>query len=117
MVDRERDEEFEAEVRDEFEQDQAQGGGRQQGGSPGPSDMEAPGGSSGSGGYGTMDSVNRNVPPAGAEDEASPRQSRGERYDELANGGRGADSVSLDRARDGVRGDREEGSEEERPPA
>lgn len=117
MDDRERDAELEAEVRDEFTQDQAGGGGRQLGGAPGASDMAAPGGSSGTGGYGTMDTVNRDVPPAGEGGRASPHQSRGERLDELANGGRGPDSVSLDRARDGVRGDSEEGPDEGRPPA
>lgn len=35
---------------------------------------------------------------AGAPD---PAQSRGERFDEAAGGGRGADSVSFDRERDG----------------
>jgi hypothetical protein len=30
-----------------------------------------------------------------------PRQSRGDRYDELANGGRGPESVTFDRERDG----------------
>lgn len=117
MNDRERDDQLDSEIRDEFRQDQAGGGGRQEGGAPGASDMAAPGGSSGSGGYGTMDTVNREIPPAGDEDEASPYQSRGERLDELANGGRGADSVSLDQARDGVPGDLEEGPEDERPPA
>lgn len=117
MDDRERDDELESEIREEFTQDQAGGGGRQLGGGPSPSDMAAPGGSSGSGGYGNMDTVNRDQPPAGEAGRASPHQSRGERLDELANGGRGPDSVSLDRARDGVRGDSEEGPDEGRPPA
>ncbi len=115
MDDRARDEELEAEVRDEFTQHQAGGGGREVGGEPEQSDLAAPGGSSGSGGYRRAEDVAHRVPP---EDSArAPYQSRGERLDELANGGRGPDSVSLDRARDGVRGDAEEGPDEGRPPA
>lgn len=73
------------------------GGGRQIGGSPGPSDNRAPGGSSGSGGYGNAgDQQNmqgqqdRNLSGQRSDESLS----RGERFDEQQGGGRGPESVS-----------------------
>jgi hypothetical protein len=75
-------------------------GGRQMGGGPGEADMAAPGGSSGTGGYGNAQDRQDRGEDEGARE---PGQSRGERFDELAGGGRDADSVSLDEDRDGGR--------------
>jgi hypothetical protein len=89
-----------------MEQDQRAG---QAGGGPGPSDVSNAGGSSGTGGYGSSQNVanqqgqqDRAGQPGlaggapGPTDAGSEGQSRGERYDEAANGGRGPDSVSPD---------------------
>ena len=67
--------------------------GRQAGGGPRPSDMEAPGGSSGTGGYGK---AQNQMFHQGQHDQSTQRaddedQSRGERFDEAQGGGRGAD--------------------------
>ncbi|MDP8995187.1 MAG: hypothetical protein M3N07_09460, partial [Pseudomonadota bacterium] len=68
-----------------------------------PSDMGAGGGSSGSGGYGNAEDVQNQHGQSGRQAPApDPHQSRGERFDERAGGGRGPDSVSFDRARDGA---------------
>lgn len=75
----------------------AMSGGRQVGGGPSQSDMDARGGSSGSGGYGR----DQNTQNQGAQraqegaDRVAPGQgqTRGERFDERQGGGRGADSV------------------------
>jgi hypothetical protein len=97
-----REDRIDEEVREEFTQHQAGGGGREAAGGPMPSDQAAPGGSSGGGGYGaSMDAADREQPLPEEASKGDPHQSRGERYDELANGGRGDDSVSFDRDRDG----------------
>lgn len=88
-------------VRDDLKQDNSGAHGSEGAGSPGPSDMGAPGGSSGGGGYGAdQNAANQQGQDPGLT-PADPHQSRGERYDELSGGGRGADSVSYDEARDG----------------
>ena len=91
------------EVRDDLRQSNTSEGGRQLGGGAGASDMGAGGGSSGSGGYGgDQNAQNQQGQGQGERTEAPDRaQSRGERFDEQAGGGRGADSVSFDRDRDG----------------
>ena len=66
-------------------------GGRQVGGGPSASDMAAPGGSSGTGGYGDAQGQQDGSPPDQGSD---PQRSRGERFDEQQGGGRGAESVS-----------------------
>ncbi|HEX4736987.1 MAG TPA: hypothetical protein VH331_05445 [Allosphingosinicella sp.] len=66
-------------------------------GGPEPSDIGNAGGSSGGGGYGSsQDVVNRQDQQAKRGPVQSESQSRGERYDEIANGGRGPESVSPD---------------------
>jgi hypothetical protein len=89
-------------VRDDLKQRNSGAGGGHQGGAPGRGDMDA-GGSSGGGGYGgDQNAQNQQAQGQGERSEApEPAQSRGERFDELAGGGRGADSVSFDRERDG----------------
>lgn len=91
-------------VRDDLRQNNSAEGGRQLGGAPGQSDSGAGGGSSGSGGYGNdQNAQNQQGQGQGERSTApDPGQSRGERFDEMAGGGRSADSVSLDRDRDGV---------------
>ena len=81
--------------RDEAERNHAGShvGGSQAGGGPGPSDMAAPGGSSGSGGYGEAQNQQFHQ---GQQEKASPRSSdddssRGERFDEAQGGGRGVE--------------------------
>ena len=74
-------------------------GGRQVGGGPSPSDMAAPGGSSGTGGYGNAQNQQahqgqQDAGPSGRRGEEW--QSRGERFDEGQGGGRGAEAVSSD---------------------
>jgi hypothetical protein len=75
-------------------------GGAQLGGAPGASDMAAPGGSSGTGGYGNDQNAQNQGPDAQSQ-APDPGQSRGERFDEAQGGGRGADTVSVDQDRDG----------------
>jgi hypothetical protein len=91
------------EVRGDLKQNNTQGGGRIAGGGPDQADMGAGGGSSGSGGYGRDQHFeNQQAQGQGERSEAAdPGQSRGERLDEQANGGRGEGSVSFDRSRDG----------------
>ena len=79
-----------------FSRDVMQGetGGTQIGGGPEQSDMAAPGGSSGSGGYGKgQNQANHQGQQTGATGH-DMRQSRGERFDEEQGGGRGPGSVS-----------------------
>lgn len=105
------------EVRDDLRQSDSSEGGRQQGGGPGAADMGAGGGSSGSGGYGRdQDSENLQGQGQGERSEApEPAQSRGERFDEQSAGGRGADTVSYDRERDGGDGfDRDQRAHQDR---
>jgi len=100
------------EVRDKFEQGNSGKPGRQLGGGPGAGDMGAGAGSSGSGGYG-MDQNAQNQQGQGERGTTpDPGQSRGERFDEIAGGGRGGDSVSFDRERDGVPGADEFGKDQ-----
>ena len=71
-------------------------GGSQAGGGPGPSDMAAPGGSSGTGGYGEPQNQQSHQ---GRQERrqgqgSGDRLSRGERFDEAQGGGRGRDEVS-----------------------
>ena len=71
------------------------GGGRQVGGGPEPSDMAAPGGSSGEGGYGNAENKQHQGPqdgtlPGTLDDEALDRS---DRFDEQQGGGRGPDAV------------------------
>ena len=91
------------EVRDDLKQRNTGEGGRQLGGGPGASDTGAGGGSSGSGGYGNDQNAQNQQAQGQSERTAAPDpgQSRGERFDEMAGGGRSADSVSFDKARDG----------------
>jgi hypothetical protein len=91
------------EIRDDMKQAGSGEGGRQLGGGPGASDMAAPGGSSGTGGYGNdQNSQNHQGQGQGERTTApDPGQSRGERFDEMQGGGRGAESVSFDKERDG----------------
>lgn len=76
-------------------------------GGPEPSDVSNAGGSSGAGGYGSAQNVanqrgqqeNPAQPGVGSAERGpieSEGQSRTERYDEIANGGRGPESVSPD---------------------
>ncbi len=70
------------------------GGGKQMGGGPSPADMASPGGSSGSGGYGSAQNQQFHQ---GQERERPSHEdglTRGERFDEQQGGGRGSDSVS-----------------------
>ena len=68
-------------------------GGAQAGGGPGRSDMGAPGGSSGTGGYGQAQ--NQQLHQGQARDRpAEDGRSRGESFDEAQGGGRGPESVS-----------------------
>ncbi len=78
---------------------QGETGGAQLGGGPDQSDMAAPGGSSGSGGYGNDQQSANHQGQQFARESRSGRdegESRGERYDEEQGGGRAADSVSND---------------------
>jgi hypothetical protein len=93
------------EVRDDMKQSNVGQHGRQLGGGPGPSDMGAGGGSSGSGGYGNDQNAQNQQAQQQAGPAADEGQSRGDRFDEQAGGGRGADSVSFDRERDGAGAD------------
>ena len=101
MVDKRRDD-IEAGTSADTPRSQQQAGlsgsGRQVGGGPSPSDTSAPGGSSGSGGYGKtletqMQGTQDRTLSGGRSEE---RLSRGERFDEQQGGGRGPDSVSRD---------------------
>lgn len=74
-------------------------GGRQVGGGPSPSDMAAPGGSSGTGGYGNAQNQQlhqgqQDATLSGGRGEEW--EERGERFDEAQGGGRGEESVSAD---------------------
>jgi hypothetical protein len=89
-------------VRNDMKQDNEGGHGSQGAGGPGPSDMAAPGGSSGSGGYGADQNAANQQGQDPAPTPSDAHQSRGERYDELSGGGRGAESVSYDQDRDGT---------------
>ena len=77
-----------------------QSGGDQLGGGPEESDMGAPGGSSGTGGYGndanTVNNEDGRRSQVGYGNSEDAQQSRGEAYDEAQGGGRGDDSVSRD---------------------
>ena len=81
-----------------FTRDNMQGetGGAQLGGGPGQSDMAAPGGSSGSGGYGNAQNQANHQGQQTGIIGRDMGQSRGERFDEEQGGGRGAGSVSSD---------------------
>ena len=72
-------------------------GGTQIGGGPGQSDMGAPGGSSGSGGYGNAQNQANHQGQETRPSGHDMSQSRGELFDEQQGGGRDADSVSDDR--------------------
>jgi len=90
------------EVRDDQKQSNRSEGGGTIGGGPGASDMGAGGGSSGSGGYGNAQNQQNHQGQSDQSDRAAePGQSRGERFDEMSGGGRGAESVSFDKERDG----------------
>lgn len=85
------------EVRDEFKQAQAQGGGQQLGGGAGPADQDAAGGSSGTGGYGNAQ--NQSFHQGQSTDPQKPvtrELSRGERFDMEQGGGRAADAVDFE---------------------
>ena len=68
-------------------------GGEQMGGGPSQNDMAAPGGSSGSGGYGNAQNQAFHQGQQQAQAEPGAGQSRTEFYDEQQNGGRGPESV------------------------
>ena len=82
-----------------FTRDAMQGetGGAQLGGGPDASDMAAPGGSSGTGGYGNAQNQSNHQGQQTGNPGHDLGQSRGERYDEVQGGGRGAESVSSDK--------------------
>lgn len=85
------------EVREEFKQAQAQGGGQQLGGGPDAADQDAAGGSSGTGGYGNAQ--NQSFQQGQTTDPQKPvtrELSRGERYDMEQGGGRSADAVDFE---------------------
>lgn len=69
-------------------------GGRQLGGGPGPSDNKAPGGSSGTGGYGNIQDRMQGREEQGIDSEPDPLQERGEAFDEAQGGGRDDQSLS-----------------------
>lgn len=74
-------------------------GGRQVGGGPSPSDTRAPGGSSGTGGYGNAQNQQFHQGQQEADEgnaRVEPELSRGERFDEAQGGGRGSVSVGAD---------------------
>jgi hypothetical protein len=74
-------------------------GGRQVGGGPSASDMAAPGGSSGTGGYGNAQNQQLHQGQEGGTlsgGRGEEWQERGERFDEAQGGGRGEQSVSGD---------------------
>ena len=71
-------------------------GGTQLGGAPDQSDMAAPGGSSGSGGYGNAQNQANHQGQETRPSGHDMSQSRGELFDEQQGGGRDADSVSDD---------------------
>jgi hypothetical protein len=75
---------------------QGETGGSQLGGGPTQSDMAAPGGSSGTGGYGKDQQSASHQGQAQGATGHDERQSRGERYDEEQGGGRGPESISSD---------------------
>jgi len=84
-------------VREEFKQAQAQGGGQQLGGGAGPADQDAAGGSSGTGGYGNAQNQSFHQGQTSDHDKPATRElSRGERYDMEQGGGRSADSVDFE---------------------
>ena len=71
-------------------------GSGQAGGGPTPSDRAAPGGSSGTGGYGKAQNQQFHQgqqEQRSTAEEGDRRQSRGERFDEAQGGGRSADTV------------------------
>lgn len=70
--------------------------GNQLGGGPTQSDNAAPGGSSGTGGYGKDQQSEANQGQAQGATGHDEQQSRGERFDEEQGGGRGPESVSAD---------------------
>lgn len=75
---------------------QGETGGAQRGGGPEASDMAAPGGSSGVGGYGkAQNQANHQGQQTGSSGH-DVGQSRGERFDEAQGGGRSAESVSAE---------------------
>ena len=73
-------------------------GGRQVGGGPKRSDSQAPGGSSGTGGYGNAQNQQFHQ---GQQDgslsgrDSDPALDRGDRFDEQQGGGRGDDAVTV----------------------
>ena len=74
------------------------GGGRQVGGGPSASDMAAPGGSSGTGGYGNAQNQQfhqgqQDATLSGRESDAA--LDRADRFDEQQGGGRGEDAVTV----------------------
>ena len=71
--------------------------GRQLGGGPGPSDNKAPGGSSGTGGYGNIQDRMQGRDEQGIDSEPDPQQERGEAFDEAQGGGRDDKSLSSPR--------------------
>jgi hypothetical protein len=89
------------EIRDEFKQAQAQGGGQQLGGGAQPSDQDAAGGSSGTGGYGNAQNQSSHQGQTGGPDEGPQHPvrrelSRGERFDLEQGGGRAADAIDVE---------------------
>jgi hypothetical protein len=76
--------------------DQGETGGTQMGGAPTQSDMAAPGGSSGTGGYGKDQQSANDQGQARGGTGHDEQQSRGERFDEEQGGGRGPESISSD---------------------
>ncbi len=89
------------EIREEFKQAQAQGGGQQLGGGGNPADQDAAGGSSGAGGYGNAQNQSFHQGQTGGRDEnpshpARRELSRGERFDLEQGGGRADDAVDFE---------------------
>jgi hypothetical protein len=85
------------EVRDEFKQAQAQGGGQQLGGGAEAADQDAAGGSSGTGGYGNAQNQSLHQgQPSDPQKPVTRELSRGERFDLEQGGGRAADAVDFE---------------------
>jgi hypothetical protein len=85
------------EIREEFRQAQAQGGGTMLGGGAEAEDQDAAGGSSGAGGYGQAQNRSLHEDRSGDTTPATRELSRGERYDMEQGGGRASDAVDFER--------------------
>jgi hypothetical protein len=85
------------EIREEFQQAQAQAGGTMLGGGVEAADQDAAGGSSGAGGYGQAQNRTLQQDRSGDATPATRELSRGERFDMEQGGGRASDAVDVER--------------------